>query len=165
MSEEMNATIIAQASLDNLHDIIVPEPIGLFPLAPGWWVLLFLLLTLLFHFAWQYYLVYKKTQYKREALEELSVLKTKDKTQTLALLELAKRTAIAAYSRERIATLNDDAWWDFMQEESKVHVDLSLRKALSSFLYHEKVLNESEYLSLMAVVEKWIQTHKGRLDD
>ncbi len=34
MSVKMNQTI-AEASLDNLHDIIIPPAIGFFPLAPG----------------------------------------------------------------------------------------------------------------------------------
>ena len=164
MRQDLNATI-AQASLDNLYDILPPEPIGFFPLAPGWWMVFFLLLTLLFHFVWQQYLRYKKNLYKREALEELSTLQTSNNANTLALLELPKRTAISAYSRAEVATLNDDLWWDFMQRESKVKVDASLRESLLAFLTHEKVLSQSEYRSLYALVEQWIQTHKGGSND
>ena len=49
MPVDMNKTI-AQASLDNLHDIIVPDGVGFFPPAPGWIVVGLLLLALLFHF-------------------------------------------------------------------------------------------------------------------
>ena len=52
MSTDMNKTI-AEASLDNLHDIIMPDAVGLFPLAPGWVMVLLLLLALLFHFIFQ----------------------------------------------------------------------------------------------------------------
>jgi len=159
----MNKTI-AEASLDNLHDIIVPDPVGLFPLAPGWIVLLLLLLTLLFHFGWQKYLVYKKEQYRREALEALQTLKENSSANTLSLLSLAKRTGIAAYGRESIATLYDESWWDFVQSESKAEVDAPLRSALEDFLYSEKPLDTKTFQSLFTVVETWIKTHKGVLD-
>ena len=66
MSAELNQTIV-EASLDNLHDIIVPDAVGFFPLAPGWYIAFLLLLTLLFHFGYQKYKVYESEQYKRDA--------------------------------------------------------------------------------------------------
>ena len=48
MSVDMNKTI-AEASLDNFHYIIVPDAVGYFPPAPGWYVLALLALALLFH--------------------------------------------------------------------------------------------------------------------
>ena len=160
MPVDMNKTI-AEASLDHLHDIMLPEPIGLFPLAPGWILLILLLLTLLFHFAWQYYLQYKKTQYKRDALEELQTLKGQNREHTLSLLTLAKRTAMAAYSRENIATLTDDSWWDFMQNESKTEVPVFLREEIQHFLYSDRALDDNAYHTLFSMVETWIKTHKG----
>jgi len=163
MPVDMNRTL-AEASLDNLHDIIVPEPVGLFPLAPGWIVLILFLLTLLFHFGWQRYLAYRKKQYRREALDELQTLKEPGREHTLALLSLAKRTGISAYGRKSVATLSDDAWWDFMQSESKVEVSDTLREVLTKFLYNDQDLDNKAYQTLFAVVESWIKTHK-RLSD
>jgi len=163
MSVDMNRTL-AEASLDNLHDIIVPEPVGLFPLAPGWILLILLLLTLLFHFGWQRYLVYRKEQYRREALDELQALKEPGREHTLALLSLAKRTGISAYGRERVAILSDDDWWNFMQSESRANVPDALKEALVPFLYNDKDLESRSYQTLFAVVETWIKTHKGLTD-
>jgi len=163
MSVDMNRTM-AEASLDNLHDIMVPEPVGLFPLAPGWIVLILLLLTLLFHFGWQRYLVYRKEQYRREALDELQALKESGREHTLALLGLAKRTGISAYCRERVAILSDDAWWDFMQSESRAKIPESLREVLVPFLYSDKDLDSRSYHTLFTVVETWTKTHKGLSD-
>jgi len=163
MSVDMNRTL-SEASLDNLHDIIVPEPAGLFPMAPGWIVLILLFLTLLFHFGWQRYIAYRKEQYRREALEELQALKEPGREHTLTLLSLAKRTGISAYGREHVARLSDDAWWDFMQLESKAEVSDSLREVLTQFLYSDKDLDNKTYQSLLKVVETWIKTHKGPSD-
>ena len=159
MSVDMNKTI-AEASLDNLHDIIVPEPIGVFPLAPGWTVLILLCLTLLFHFGWQRYLLYRKEQYRRDALEELQLLNKNNISHTLSLLSLAKRVGISAYGRESIATLTDDNWWDFMQSHSQTSVPQDLRESIQNFLYADKPLDNSTYKLLFSAVETWIKTHK-----
>ena len=62
MSIDMNQTI-AQASLDNLNDIIVPEAVGFLPLAPGWILVILLVLSLLFHFAYKAYIIIRCTTY------------------------------------------------------------------------------------------------------
>ena len=60
MPIDMNQTI-AEASLDNLNDIIVPDAVGFFPLAPGWVIVILLVLALLFHFAFMAYSRYKRS--------------------------------------------------------------------------------------------------------
>ncbi len=163
MSADMNRTL-AEASLDNLHDIIVPEPIGFFPLAPGWIVLILLFLTLLFHFGRQKYLHYQKEQYRRDALEALESLTENGQENTLALLSLAKRVGISAYGRETLAALSDAHWWDFVQAHSKAEVDTSLRSRIEKALYAGSPLDENTYRTLFFQVETWITTHKGAED-
>jgi len=58
MPLDMNKTI-ADASLNNLHDIMVPAAVGFFPLAPGWYIVLLLFLSLLFHFATEWIATHK----------------------------------------------------------------------------------------------------------
>ena len=159
MSVDMNRTL-AEASLDNLHDIIVPEPVGIFPLAPGWTVLILLFLTLLFHFGWQKYLHYQKEQYRRDALAALESLTENGQNNTLSLLSLAKRVGISAYGRESTATLSDMRWWDFVQAHSKAKVDAALRSRIEKALYAESALDENTYRTLFFQVERWIITHK-----
>ena len=163
MSADMNRTL-AEASLDNLHDIIVPEPIGIFPLAPGWTVLILLFLTLLFHFGWQKYTLYKKAQYRRDAIAELESLRENSMEDILSLLSLAKRVGISAYGRERIATLTEDAWWDFMQSHSKAEIQADLREQIDKVLYAEKPLDDADYSALFLQIERWISTHRGAED-
>ena len=163
MSADMKRTL-AEASLDNLHDIIVPEPIGIFPLAPGWIVLILLFLTLLFHFGWQKYMLYIKAQYRRDAIAELETLTENSREDTLLLLSLAKRVGISAYGRERIATLRNDAWWDFMQSHSKTEIEAGLREEIDKALYAEKPLDDADYRALFLQIERWITTHKGAGD-
>jgi len=159
VSAELNQTI-AEASLDNLHDILVPDAIGFFPLAPGWYILSLLLLTLLFHFGYQRYKLYEREQYRRDAEEELEALNDKNRENAIALLGLAKRVAISAYGREIIATLDGDRWWDFMETHSKTSMDADLRISIKRLLYEEGVdFDTSVFDAVFLMVSQWIETH------
>ena len=157
----MNKTI-AEASLDNFHDIIVADAVGYFPPAPGWYVLGLLVLALLFHFAIQTYAKYKKNLYRREALKELESFSEQSQEETVLLLSLAKRVAIAAYGRETIAKLSSDSWWDFMEEHSKVKVNKELRENIAKILYDKGYESkQSDSLAIKTFVTLWVKTHKG----
>ena len=164
MSVDMNKTI-AEASLDNLHDIIVPEAVGFFPPAPGWYTVGLLCLALLFHFMVKRYKQYKKSEYKREALKELLTYEKSSKENVVALLTLAKRVGIAAFGRHEIVKLSDDSWWDFMEQHSKTKVDSQLRVALSKLLYDASYTwDNTLYEKTSTFVTVWIKTHKEDKD-
>lgn len=160
MPVDMNKTI-EEASLDNLHDIIVPDAVGIFPLAPGWYMLALLFLTLLFYVAMKGYTQYTKTLYKREALREISTYSSKSRETALALLSLAKRVGIAAYGREEIAPLSGESWWDFMESHSKVKVSRELRDKITTLLYDDTVQSDtSHFNTIESLVTLWVNTHK-----
>ena len=160
MSVDMNKTI-AEASLNNLHDIMLPEAVGFFPLAPGWYILLFLFLTLLFHFALNRYRMYKKEQYRRDAFKALSGLQQKNRVNTLALLSLAKKVGLSAYGRENIAILDADDWWNFIEKHSQAKVGSALRKEIQTLLYQDTAtFSESTFDAVLGFVTEWIATYK-----
>jgi len=156
---------IAQASLNNLHDITVPERVGFFPMAPGWYVVLLLLLTLLFHFGYSYYKAYKKEQYRRDAKKELETLNDKNRENAIALLALAKKVGITAYGRAVVVPLQGDNWWDFIASHSKAKVDPKLRVLIVTLLYEEDVIfDAATFDAIVLVLLQWIKTHK-RISD
>ncbi len=156
----MNKTI-AEASLDNLHDIILPEAVGYLPPAPGWYVLALLVLALLFHFSMGFYKRYKKSLYRREALDELGSYEAQGKEEMLHLLTLAKRVAIAAYGREEIAKLSAESWWNFMEQHSKARVSKELRVQIANLLYDKTYDTKSiDSSAIKKFVTLWIKTHK-----
>jgi len=160
MSVDMNKTI-AEASLDNLHDIIIPDAVGYLPPAPGWYVLGLLVLALLSHFSVGFYKRYEKSLYRREALDELGSYEEQGKDETLHLLTLAKRVAIIAYGREEIAKLSGDSWWDFMEQHSKAKVSKELRVQIANLLYDKAYEpNSVDYSAIKEFVTLWIKTHK-----
>lgn len=160
MSVDMNKTI-AEASLDNLHDIIVPNAVGFFPLAPGWNVVICLLLTLLMYLAWKKYKHHRATLYKYEALKELDAYAKESKSNALALLALAKRVGMAAYGRQRIAKLSGDKWWHFMEAHSEVILSKDLRAEMDKLLYSTGyALHGKVYDDILQSVTLWVKTHR-----
>jgi hypothetical protein len=102
--------------VDGLRDIALPEPVGVFPLAPAWYLLAALLLALV---AWAAYLYLKRRAaflYRREALAELeaiaAALDGKGGRIALAarLPELLKRVALQVEPRAAVASLSDARW-------------------------------------------------------
>ncbi|PHS38935.1 MAG: hypothetical protein COB07_02650 [Sulfurovum sp.] len=160
MSVDLNQTI-AEASLDNMHDIIVPDAVGFFPVAPGWYMLIVLFLALLLPFVMKRYRRYKGEQYKREALKELSTYSEKSKENSIALLSLAKRVALLSYGRKVVAHLSHEGWWDFMEEHSVVKVSTVFREEMQQLLYDDTYsLDDAQYDRLKQTVEVWIKRHK-----
>ena len=120
-----------------------------------------LIVTLLFHFAYQRYKVYEKEQYRRDAEEELEALNDKNRENTIALLGLAKRVGISAYGREAIVPLNGDAWWDFIEEHSNATVNSDTRASIEKLLYEEDVAFDTcVFDAVFLMVSQWIETHK-----
>lgn len=96
-------------SLDRLHDIILPTPVSWWPLAPGWYVLLGLVLLIVI---WLVYRLLKRWQanaYRRQALQEL-----KSMTDGTTIAELLRRTALAVVARSEVAEKTGSDWADWL---------------------------------------------------
>jgi len=111
------------ASLLNLNDIVLPETVGWWPLAAGWYFLFGLLLMVM---AWLIYVSIKHwfdNSYRREALQHLQLLtediKNTDKREhALSQLPvLLKRTALSVYPRSQLASLTGEAWHAFLNSK------------------------------------------------
>jgi hypothetical protein len=113
------ATTAASDPLAELRGIHLPQPVGLWPLAPGWWGLAAAIVagacttTLL--------MPRRRRSVVRHALRELDGLaRTSPETdlQTLAttLSALVRRVALLRFGRQRVAALHGRAWQDFLAE-------------------------------------------------
>ena len=97
-----------------LRDIHLPEPVGWWPPAPGWWVLAGLMLAAAAAWAW---LVWRRrTRVRRAALAELKRIEkayaADGDVVRLAkeLSTLMRRAAITADHRGRVAGLTGENW-------------------------------------------------------
>jgi len=99
-----------------LRDLHLPDVVGWWPLAPGWWVLLGLLVIALAYLAWRWYRAWKFNAPRRYALRELARLETEYLEHRdpvvlgKQLSELLRRGMLAYAPREQVAGLTGEAW-------------------------------------------------------
>jgi hypothetical protein len=106
-------------SLQNLNDIVLPGPAAWWPLAPGWYVLAAAVSLVLAVLAARWWRRRRRNRYRRQALLELSSLReraTADSSRQVPAL--LKRTALSAWPRESVASLNGAAWHGFLDESA-----------------------------------------------
>ncbi len=124
--------------LSQLADIHLPEPVGFWPPAPGWWILFFLLCAAIFWAARRYYAGWKLTRARLFAIAELdkqlAALRRQSEgrpPEDIAALNLVfvsdvnavlRRVAIKNFPHENFASLGGTAWISFLRN----HGDASL---------------------------------------
>lgn len=157
--------------LAQLNDIILPEQLHSYVIAPGWMLVALLIIVLILglFFAWQWYDF--KRRFKKMALKELNQWHQDNKQADVTidnlryLNSLIKRYTITETGRARIANLFGDRWQTFLVEtgnidENYAHCfahsqyknDINLNESLDDFVhqcqrfiktYNPKQLSES----------------------
>jgi hypothetical protein len=98
-------------SLDNLRDIVVPEPPPLWPPAPELWLLLAVAIAAVGILLYQRHRQRRDNAYRRAGLSLLQ-----DAGTVQEILVILKRVALAAFPREQVASLYGEAWAAFLHQ-------------------------------------------------
>jgi hypothetical protein len=155
ISTSVYAQQAAQPSpLDNLKDIRLPAEVNQYPNAPGWWILLALVIVICSFFIYRRYKFKQATKLIKPAKAEIERLKMVDKTNLEAhhvamLSALLKRIGIIYYGKSSIASLNGSQWLNFLNQQSK---KLAIDK--TSTLNSEFFTVENSNLFLQAAYQK-----------
>jgi hypothetical protein len=158
------------ASLDRLHDVIVPPPAPWWPPAPGWYWLGLVLLAWAIYLAARAFIHWQRNLYRRQALAEWrrqSRLLADEKTRPAALANLAtllKRAALSAYSRPQVASLTGAAWLAFLDRTAGMHEFSSdagsLLERAAYGVVSPKDVDAARANEVAALVRRWITTHR-----
>ena len=144
------------ASLSRLHDIVEPDAVSFWPPAPGWCVLLGVLLAFGLAFAWNTYQRRRRNTYRRAALRELARIADEHLSLLPALL---KRTALAGYPRTSVAMLSGEDWLRFLDATGRTtEFTLGPGRAVISLAY-ERDPSPAEQDELRRAAEDWIRGH------
>lgn len=159
------------SSLQNLHDIAIPASVAWLPPAPGWYALSLSVLLLLAWFSVKRYRAWQDDSYRREALTILTQIEKEltDSNQYQQFLprlpELVKRTAMLAYGRAQVASLNGTDWLTFLDKTSSTDLFTKGRgRLLSNCSYQSTIwfaeLSYEQVNELYSATYYWIKTHK-----
>lgn len=113
------------ASLQNLNDIVLPATVSWWPLAPGWYVLIGILLIALAWLGYRSIQCWVNNRYRRAALRELQILEERinhpeERDAGLRQIPvLLKRTALSVYPRRQVASLSGKDWFQFLDSTEK----------------------------------------------
>ena len=143
------------APLNKLHDFYQPPPPSWTPQTIGWYVVFAFMGLLILWMMIHRIRNWLRNRYRRNALRELAFLQP-DQFSTLL-----KRTALAAWPREKVASLSGDAWLQFLNESGKS--DLFLRKPgsrIEEIALRSETLSSEDEQALRKPTAKWIRSHR-----
>ena len=157
------------ASLQNLNDIVVPAEVAWWPLAPGWYVLVSVVLVLLAYLIYRKLQQVKKNRYRVLALRELSQLRQGARTADwLQLPALLKRAALSAWPRSEVAALSGEDWHRFLDRTAATDQFCSgAGSVLDSLAYGEAnyAAGDGRLDELIDAIEFWLKNHRNETSD
>lgn len=142
--------------LDRMAPLVIPEPVSWLPAAPGWWTVACWTAGLCLVIAWRVTSRWRKNRYRREALAALDA-----GSGALAAVDIArvlKRAALAAYPRERVASLSGSAWAAFLRETSG---DDSVVAEAADRLARAAYRQDADPAALVEPARRWIRCHRA----
>lgn len=148
-----------------LRDIHVPEPIGWFPPALGWWLLIIFVPILSYFLIAFLQKIFKKTAIKEARklllqLEKNDTLTDLEKVRELSIL--LRRVAISrGAEKEKMSSLTGRAWLDYLDQSLQ---DAPFKNGVGSCLahapYQKELPVETDLVALFALAQKWLNAQK-----
>jgi hypothetical protein len=98
-----------QYNLNNLRDIVIPDPPPFWPPAPGVWVALGIVVVIVLLVGWRLHAVRQRNAYRKSGLLLLRSAETAHDVSVVV-----KRVALAVFPREQVASLYGEGWVAFL---------------------------------------------------
>lgn len=144
----------------DLKDIHLPETIGWWPLAPGWWLLAVTLIALLFGVRAIFRRLTRKTAIK-QAQKILKQLRQQpgDTLDTLTTLSaLLRRTAMSTTGRSKVASLQGQAWLEYLDGNlPDTPFSQGIGRCLADAHYRKSAPDAADLDALLSLCERWLK--------
>ena len=142
-------------ALDKLHDFYQPAPPSWTPQTIGWYVLFAIAALVILWFTFRAIRTHHANRYRRAALRELI---TTSPDQFSVLL---KRTALAAWPREKIASLTGEPWLKFLDETAATDSFLkSPGNRIELLAFDAAAPSAEDTQRLRTITAEWIRRHR-----
>jgi len=155
----------AQLNLDQLRDIHMPESISWWPPAPGWWMLLGIMLLAVAGF-WLLRRFRQRNAWRREALAQLTVLHNQLRSEECQpqqvvseLSVLLRRVAVSLFPREESASLSGEEWLAFLERQCRQGTSFQTetgRLLIVAPYAHAITISSEEMSCLLELCRNWI---------
>lgn len=147
-----------------LRDIHLPEPIGWFPPALGWWLLIIFVPIV------SYFLIaFVQKLLKRTAIKEAQkLLKQLQNNDSLSSLEkvcelstLLRRVVVSRESESKISGLTGRAWLDYLDGSlNDAPFKNGVGRCLMDAPYQKELSPDVDLLALFELAQKWLKAQK-----
>lgn len=146
--------------MQNLHDIVLTEPVTYLPQTTAWYVLFAILLIMIVVAAIVWRRHARRNRYRKLALRRLTDIA--ERRAYGEIPALVKRTALCAYAREDVASLSGDAWLEFLDESYGGHeFTEGAGHILPSLAYGPSDAVSSD--DVVPLIKRWIRKHDVRV--
>lgn len=152
--------------LEQLHDIEGLDPISLWPLAVGWWVLIAVGICIVS--AIGYYtasIIAFKRSWKNDTFQKLAYLEDdlsegSTREAAIALSEYLRRIALKRFSRKECAGLTGAAWLKWLAKHDPKQFDWERKGALLidvPYAPHDISLSVNQVKEIIQAVRNWVR--------
>ena len=151
--------------LGDFNEVVSPPNIDWLPQTAGWYVVAAVLIAWTSHKLWLRLQYWYRNRYRKEASNRLRQLGN-SATAAAQINSLLKLTALAAFSRQQVASLSGHDWARFLNaqcEQPSFNQDQCQILALG--IYQKQTLERATAEQLIAASLTWIEKHKNRYDD
>ena len=155
-------------ALGDFVEVVSPPAISWLPQTPAWgWLAAVLLIYGLIR-AWRRLRHWYRNRYRREAAARLEQLAHESQPDALVsqVNQLLKRSALAAYSREQVASLSGEEWVSFLNDQcAEQPFAPEQARLLAVGVYTGQTLDASSGQALLAASRRWVCEHENAFDD
>jgi Domain of unknown function (DUF4381) len=149
--------------LAQLNPLREPAAIGWWPLAPGWWLLIALVLVAAGLLIWWALKRYRSNAYRRAGIAQLAQIQSHwerdgDNGQCLTHTNaLLKAVALRGFPHRDIASINGERWRDFLNQSLDEHAAFELDPLISQYRAEADAIDVGAHLAASA---RWISQHR-----
>ena len=144
-----------------LQPIIEADPVQFSFNTTGWKVVFTIVILILIQVVYRLYLNYKKKQYRRDAIQEILKIQTKDVDFITQLMFTLKKTALQTYGRKTVAKLYGDEWFSFLDDKVNGCNFFKNKELISAAIYKKELPKGTTFnqQAWQLISIKWIKHH------
>ncbi|KAA5547286.1 DUF4381 domain-containing protein [Roseiconus nitratireducens] len=154
-------------SLDRLNDIVMPPDVPWWPPAPGWYVVMMIVLAIVIALLLKQWQRWRGNAYRRSALKHLETTRS-----AAGISELLRRTALVIASRSTVAGLTGSDWPNWLARQCPDPMPEGVKSILAGQVYRSHVYRSSDAdpevssteVQLRDYAAAWIRHHRSPQD-